>query len=167
MNENTFRAFLNSGKLTELAFTKCLDDNNYCWSAATRKQDIEEHWDVSVHFDGEPVLVDVKGMKKVWRYDPTPNENYHYIEILNVQGKPGWLYGSAGFIAFETENYWLLVDTDKLRDMVSKLVKKEQVDKPTLYKIYRREGRLDVMTLVKTMDIIIYTKPIIIYKNAK
>ena len=66
----------------------------------TEKQDCEEHWDLMIN----DCKVDVKAIKK-------NNENIHFIEFKNVQGKRGWLYGNEKTdMAFEG---WLQMEKYK------------------------------------------------------
>jgi len=119
-------------------------------SFASNKEDIYEHWDVKID-----IKIDVKAMKKINRTDETPNENIHYVEIKNVNGDKGWLYGDADYFAFETEDYYVIVSKLKLQAMIAEKCKEKiKCTRPTLYQLYSREGRNDMMTLVKTVDLI-------------
>ena len=55
------------------------------------------------------VKVDVKALKRTNRNDNDVDENIHWVEIRNVRGKKGWLYGDSGLIAFETKDYFVFV----------------------------------------------------------
>lgn len=124
---------------------------------ATQNEDINEHWDLKLE-----VKFDVKSIKKIKRYDDSTNENYHYVELLNVNGKRGWLYGDADMFAFETENYYILVEKIILQNFISEKCKlKEICETPTLYKLYTRKGRKDIITLVKTIDLMRYAEVIL------
>jgi len=72
-------------------------------SKSTKEEDIHEHWDVKLD-----IKFDVKAIKKTNRYDNEPNENIHWVELKNVRGNKGWLYGDANYFAFETEDYWII-----------------------------------------------------------
>lgn len=110
---------------------------------STKEQDIHEHWDVSI-----TMQIDVKAIKK-------NNENIHYVELKNVLGKPGWLYGEAHYFAFETEDYWIMVDKIRLQHFIKeKCAAKEWSQIPSFYKLTQRRERQDIITLVKTMDLI-------------
>jgi hypothetical protein len=147
--------FLADGKIKELEFSKLFENVIH----SGKKQDIEEHWDVEI--DGKKF--DVKGLKKISRNDTDKNEFYHFIEIRNVNGNQGWMYGKADFIAFETHDYWVIVDRLKLRDYIEGKVSKTLVKTPdeSLYCCYRREGRLDIITMVKTIDLMVISDEII------
>ncbi len=139
--------FLATGKKKEEEFASHFQDVTF----STMTQDINEHWDVMI--DG--FKYDVKGIKKINRSDTEPNEMYHYLELLNVHGKFGWVYGKADFIAFETKKYWIIVSLKKLQDFIAKNVNKTYVSSASesLYSLYRRYGRKDCITMVKTIDL--------------
>lgn len=133
----------------ERKFAGALDMFNKV-SFASRDEDIFDHWDVKID-----IKIDVKAMKKINREDSEPNENIHYVEIKNVHGNKGWLYGEADYFAFEMKDYYVMVSKVKLQAMIAEKCKdKIKCTRPTLYQLYSREGRNDMMTLVKTVDLI-------------
>lgn len=136
--------FLIKGKEVEANFAKLFDNIR----KPTNKEDMIEHWDINIG-----VKVDVKGLKKILRTEEHPNEDYHWIEIKGITGKLGWLYGQADYIAFETYDYFIIVNRERLRQWVESKVVKEFTEYPELYRLYRREGRNDVLTIIKTLDL--------------
>lgn len=105
-----------------------------------------EHYDFNVKFD----------VKKIRSVDEFGESNYHWIELVNVTGNAGWLYGSADYIAFETVRYWIIVDILSLRKLVDKKVldvNTEISPKKEPYRIYRRHGRFDKIVMVPTLDL--------------
>ena len=133
----------------ERKFAGALDMFNKV-SFASRDEDIFDHWDVKID-----IKIDVKAMKKINRENSEPNENFHYVEIKNVHGDKGWLYGEADYFAFEMKDYYVMVSKIKLQAMIAdKCKEKIKCARPTLYQLYSREGRNDMMTLVKTVDLI-------------
>ena len=99
--------YVERGKTVEQQFASILSGAVF----ATKEQDMHEHWDV---MDEMAVKYDVKGMKNYRRSDDKPTDRLHWIELRNVNGKNGWLYGEADVIAFETRKWWLLVDREDL-----------------------------------------------------
>lgn len=144
--------FLSRGKIVEADFAKTLSNHTY----STKKEDILEHWDVSTQ-----VKYDVKGLKKINRADLDVDENIHWVELKNVNGDKGWLYGDADYFTFELINYWIIVDKFVLQDYIAKNTVKKYKKVPTLNKLYRREGRQDVLTLVKSLDLIYISKELV------
>ena len=140
------------GDRAETRFASILENPE----TATTHQNIYEHWDVR----DEEFKYDVKAMKRWNRADAAPTDRIHYIELKNVQGKKGWLYGDADYIAFETRAHWVLVNRPRLQEWI------DSIDKPTsnkkeIYKLYSRPGRADVMTIVPTMDLIAISDKIV------
>jgi hypothetical protein len=94
-------------------------------------------------------------MKKYRRSDDKPTDRLHWIELRNVNGKNGWLYGEADVIAFETRAYWIVVKRRTLMPFIEGMTENsEQSLKPTVYKLYQRNGRKDLMTVVPTVDLL-------------
>lgn len=124
---------------------------------STNEQDINEHWDVEI-----TSKIDVKGLKKIRRSDKDVNENIHWLEIKGVTGHLGSVYSEhVEYFAFETIKYWVIVDKLKLQNLISENVIKEYADEPKFYHLYKRYGRLDVLTLVPTLDLIYISEKII------
>lgn len=155
MSNTNYNQFFVEGKKVEHRFADSLIDKGKLRSAST-KEDIYEHWDLCLI-----QKFDVKGLKKVNRNDDKPNENIHWIEIRNVRGEDGWLFGEADIFVFETEDYWVLVEKEKLQRLVlEKCQGNKTSTKPELYKGYTRHGRKDLITLVKTIDLMAISKEI-------
>jgi len=148
-------SFLGKGKAIEREFAKLF--NNVTFSDTS--QDIKEHWDVSVNFK-----FDVKGLKKKNRNDETVDERIHWIEIKNVLGEKGSLYGDADYFVFELHDYWIIVDKLKLQEYIAINTIKKYTRIPMLNRLYKRDGRKDVLTLVSTFDLI-YISETLIKKN--
>lgn len=105
---------------------------------------------------GEKYTVDVKSRKKIKRKDNNVDDEVIWIEFKNVQGKNGWIYGAANFIAFERENSFLIVSRPALAKLCEKIVDLSQINaniKYPLYTGYQRYGRKDLLSLIKIEDI--------------
>jgi hypothetical protein len=134
------------GKLKEEEFSSMFQDA----TPSTSDEDIYEHWDLKIN-----AKIDVKSLKKQSREDVTYNENFHWVELKNVNGKLSWLYGKADFFAFELEDYWVIVEKITLQDFIKeKCVDKEVGSCKDSYKLYQRNGRKDIIVKVKTIDLI-------------
>lgn len=130
---------------------------------ATKKEDIEEHFDYIIN--GKKF--DIKGLKKVSREDTNFNENYHWVELKNVNNNLGWLYGNADYFVFELNEYWLVVEKIKLQKLIASKVNKKiraTSQDEALYCIYTRDNRMDMITLIKTIDLMVIVDDII-YKR--
>jgi len=127
---------------------------------SSQNEDINEHWDLLMEKGKYSIKVDVKGMKKINRKDDLTQDDWHWIELHGVREKdPGWLYGGKSeYIVFETKISFILVERQKLIQLVSQEVDFSRVaykpeDAP--YAIYyrRREGH-DKLTLIETKKLI-------------
>lgn len=147
MNNADYSNFVFNGKKSEDEFAKHFQEV----VNASENQDKYEHWD-----KGVVTRVDVKSLKRISR-NYEINENYHWLEILNINGNKGWVYAEKPlFFVFETFDYWVVVEKGRLQDFIKQRVKKERVLIPeqALYKLYGRKDRKDLITLVKTIDLI-------------
>jgi hypothetical protein len=140
--------FLRGGRLVERAFAELLDNPKF----SSSEEDQLEHWDVKF---------DVKGLKKVKRSDSETNEHIHWLEIRGITGHDGWVYGEADFFAFELAKYWVVVAKQDLQDLIKDNVVKEYTQQPTLYKLYNRQGRQDIITMVTSYDLCYISSAII------
>jgi hypothetical protein len=161
MSWQEFRA---RAKIIEENFAKNL--TNPKW--ANDYQDMHEHWDVEGTLDGKLLKFDVKGMKKVNRWDNKKQDDIAWVEGTNVRGKPGWVKGKADYIVFERTDHWLLIDRQELLDHVTTKLKEKNFEKGKgIYQIYQREGRLDKITMVPFQDMKQLTNVKRINKNAE
>ena len=118
------------------------------FNAGVRKSTLQEEFS-HVDYDCKMQFkVDVKSIK-----DPSTV----WIELKNVQGDKGWLYGDASHFVFEREKYFVMVRKDDLISLVDELCTKEKVDNPDdcLYKLYSRSkyGRKDLLTKIEPKDL--------------
>lgn len=126
-------------------------------SASSQRENIDEHWDYLIEQDGTSFKVEVKSKKRIMRADEGPQQDLTWIELHGVRpNDSGWLFGRADLIAFEKEKSFLFVKKPDLLKTVNKkvdLVAKVKTPKDALYKIYKREGRRDKLTLLPMSDI--------------
>ena len=124
---------------------------------SSKNEDVEDH--VDFWWDSPRkgrIGIDVKGIKKNSRSDNTCDDTIHWLELTNVQGKNGWLYGKAEYIAFRTFTKIVFVKREKLLSFALESIK----DKPIVdynpndcYVPYRRKGRLDLIVKARTRDL--------------
>jgi hypothetical protein len=118
--------------------------------AATMREDIDRHFDLS--YAG--TKIDVKGLRKIYRQDANPDQEFHWIEFKNVGGKKGWLYGDADIFAFELNISFLCVRKSKLQELIhNKCAEKLTMISREPYTLYRRAGRNDILTIAKSLDL--------------
>lgn len=114
---------------------------------SSRHDNIHNHIDFIVNRNGNYIGVDVKGLNTaecIW------------VELKNVNGKPGWLYGGADYIAFDMIDMkgFAVVSRQDLFNQVSHVTKAEFVPKyEAKHKLYSREGRHDIITQMEWNDV--------------
>lgn len=148
--------FLKAGKVKEAEFADCLIKNLGGETIlANWEDDIKHHIDLYWNYQSVLYKIDVKSMKKIDRKDSNPDENYHWIELQNVNGDKGWLFGDQDYIAFETEDYWILVTPNRIKNLLNKKIQNwDETQDKVPYRVYRRRNRIDKIVLVKTIDLI-------------
>ena len=126
--EESFRQLLGSSATKSSAFADRMD-----------------HFDFNVKFD----------VKKIRSTDEWGEANYVWVELMNIKGNEGWLYGKSDYIAFETLKYWIIVEAEKLRSFIDEVVTNTEllIDTKIPYRLYRRRGRLDKLVMVPILDI--------------
>jgi hypothetical protein len=125
-------------------------------SASSNHENIHDHWDYLIERKTESYKVEVKSKKRLRRNEDTPQQNFIWVELKNVRGELGWLFGKADLIAFEREKNFLIIQKNDLKKMVKEKVdlkSKAKNANDALYKIYQREGRKDKLTLLPIKDI--------------
>lgn len=103
------------------------------------------------------VGVDVKGIKRHNRKDKEVDDTIHWVEIQNVRGNKGWIYGDAMYIAFRTLSQIIFVKTDVLRSLSEEKVKGKELvynNPKSCYVPYQRWQRKDIVYKIPTEDLI-------------
>ena len=141
------------GKGKEEEFHNICGRLNISTKSSTKDQDIYDHIDGYITLWGKRYSYDFKAQKKKNRGDENYSEEL-WIELKNVRGNPGWLYGKADLIIFETKKEYIVTSREKLPKIVEKLVDRSEIfGYPCLYKLYRRKGREDLITLIREEDL--------------
>lgn len=99
---------------------------------------------------------DVKAQKRVSRSDSKYQNDLVWLEFKNVLGNRGWMYGDADYIAFEKEDCFLIIKRRYVQGLAETLCetnKKVSRASDALYKGYTREGRKDLISIVKMEDL--------------
>ncbi len=147
---------LELGNNAEESFARLALQRGWKVSAAAKEQNIEEHWDFLIEKDDCAHKVEVKSEKRIQRDDQNVQAAYVWVELRNVRGKVGWLFGKADWIAFEKGTAFVFVNRLDLLNVVNQkvdLVAKVRSAKDAVYKIYTRNGRKDKLTLLPLRDI--------------
>lgn len=143
---------LAEGLRVEAVFEALAKELGFTVKAASRKTDKEKHYDMTIiNESGQEARVEVKSMKRISRRDAAAQDTNVWVELHGVSDK-GWLYdGHSHVIAFETATDFKFVEREKLVEWVDANVDKEaHVSTATdaVKKVYSREGRPDLLTLV-------------------
>lgn len=125
-------------------------------SSSSNHENIHDHWDYLIEKETDSFKVEVKSKKRIQRSEDRSQNDFIWVELQNVRGETGWLFGKADLIAFEKEKSFLIVKKPDLLKTVNQkvnLVAKVKTPKDALYKIYQRDGRKDKVTLLPIKDI--------------
>ena len=135
----------------KIAELKCFEVRN-----AKRRENMQKHIDKYVTDDAGTWSVDIKARKKTRRSNDNAQDDWIWIEFQNVRGNTGWLYGEADYIAFETQDNFVIVKKDSLIEYVEGAVdmgKSVKYSGEAKYKTYRRAGRNDLLTMAELSEI--------------
>lgn len=159
--QDKIQRMLKEGREDEIYVKEILEKEGMIVSFAEEKEDMYQHIDLWVEHKGnmKGIGIDVKGRKKDRQKDNKFNDNIHWIERQNVNGRNGWLYGSAKSIAFRTNDYVIFVPRKRLIDLVETKTDLTSyvIDCPKeCYVQYKRQkwGRDDLSLKVPTKDLI-------------
>lgn len=151
------------GNKAELAFINMMPRYGWKLEAANSRQERIEHWDFRMTREHETLghqmfTVEVKAMKKLGRRDPNPQDRYMWVELKNIDGGDGWVYGKADYIAFEMRDSFIMVRRTKLLQLIERKLAEGNhawVNSPedAVYKLYGRRDRRDEVTLIPVEDL--------------
>jgi len=147
---------LDTGKKGEADFEAMCKFLGIECTPATQEQQFK-HIDYII---GGNIKIDVKGLKQAHAY------GYVIVEVKNVQGKGGWCSdeSEADMIAFDMDMFYHIVPKTWLKQFVadkynetgrlpiltgSKMPSYSEV----LYRLYRRQGRKDLMMVISASDL--------------
>ena len=100
---------------------------------------------------------DVKALGRVSRGDTDTQDERRWLELNNVAGRVGWLLAERlDYLAFEREDDFIIVRREDLKELAKSLCQFEYVDSPieALYNLYQRRGRKDLLTVIRTDDML-------------
>lgn len=144
---------LQMGQKAEREFKELALKRGFNVKHATKRQDMQEHWDFLLDNGAETIKVDVKAKKRIRRHDRDAQSDWVWIELHGVRpDNRGWLYGGiADYIAFEVDGAFVLVRRVHLIAVVERLVDFTEVAfsaQTAQFKVYGRRGRYDKLTLI-------------------
>ena len=144
------------GHKAERLFASAAGKRGYLVRGSTIDENKIKRVDIYLKKGEEIKGVDVKARKKINSSDKKYNDYWTWVEFKTADGFDGWMYGDADYIAFEKEDYFLVVNCESLRNLAESLVdrNKEFVKTPeeAKYRVYQRRGE-EQLSLIKTSDI--------------
>jgi hypothetical protein len=146
------------GNLSEARFKKMCSLNGWPCFKSSDEDDMFKHIDFYAVTDQGEIAVDVKhssDLERIW------------IELKNVRGNNGWLYGEATHICFDVPfvNKMVMVERLELAAYIAENCQKEFVKKEDAYlKLYTRQGRADIITYITIADLF-YLNTFKIYRH--
>jgi len=156
-NQYDHKDSLELGQNAEDLFARVAADRGWEVTPTSTDENIDEHFDYRIEKDGETYKVEVKSRKRIHRSDENTQSSFVWIELHGVRSSDkGWLYGKADLIAFEMDKSFRIVNRPDLLALVNKRVDfKCRVSSPreSLYKIYSRPGRHDLLTMLRYDDL--------------
>jgi len=145
INQSIDKHLTKSREVQLLYSYEMMKEGKYSVKPSDKKGDILDHWDVSVQkiightidneaiLDGKRILIDVKNNKD--SFDESLGAfRCVLLELRNVRGRKGWLYGKAHGIVFETNDEFLYVRRNDLLKIVRNNVSDWDVDKQQIIK---------------------------------
>lgn len=146
-----------SKKMGESAENKFYDicrQRGYLIRSASRFENTKKHYDFVVKMDNSFHRVEVKSMKARQR-GQAPDSSVIYLELFNIDGGPGWIYGDADYIAFEHSKGFMLYKRSDLLAVVNywkdrlPFVSKSGID----FTLYGRQNRKDLVLVLPFAEI--------------
>ena len=169
------------GTRTESSFARMATQRGWDVGETTFHQNVNLHIDCFLSKNGTTHAIDVKGMKAIERVNAVIQDTWHVVEFIAVttpkagassfslpfdigqpdfsrgSGRPGWVYGKADFIAFETRHHWLFVRPAELVDLCTSIVDSSLLSSSSRnakYQLYSRPQRGDLFSFIHIDDII-------------
>lgn len=143
------------GKIKESEFSELLlSQVGGTVQIPSKYQGMYDHIDIIWTYNNRTFTFDIKSAKKNRRADNTPDYNINWVELKNVRGNPGWLFGKADYIAFEGEKDWIVCRRTDIIKLIDSKVTNKSIDKSrSLYTYYQRNGRQDIVVKVLSSDL--------------
>lgn len=142
------------GESAEEKFFNLCKSKGYSIRNATKFENMKKHYDFIVNINNEFLKVEVKAIKSRQRGEK-PDPSVIYLELFNIDGGPGWIYGNADYIAFQTSGgfaMYLRTDLIKLvdywKDRVP-FVSKSGID----FTLYGRNNRKDLVLVLPFAEV--------------
>jgi hypothetical protein len=128
---------------SDLFMDMCLK-KGVLYNKASRDEDMFEHWDYRIEAKDIDWKIDLKGMKRINSKDTVVDDSLLLIELNNVNGDMGWVYGKADYIVFLIRGAFLFVKREKIVEYLEKNIDLDQevcesTDDKKPYIMYQRK----------------------------
>lgn len=147
-----YNTSLIEGQTSEQQFRNIAINKGFQIRKSCKNDDIKKHIDYYLYRNNKTYSFDVKAAKRNTRRNGSQHDCAIWIEIKNVRGNKGWLYGEQDYIAFDCIDYFLVVRRTELRDYINEVhsINSKYVNKASdaLYSLYSRRGRKDLITKI-------------------
>jgi hypothetical protein len=147
-----------NGELSEDRFELTIPEYRWNYRKATEDENKYQHWDFLLYWNLRGFRTEVKGMKRINRWDEDVQDKWLWIELHGIgEHNKGWLFGAESeILAFEIRSGFVLVYRKHLIELIRGLVNLNKlVSNPedAKYCTYNRKNRSDLLTLIATADL--------------
>lgn len=141
------------GQAVEAEFVATATAKGYTVIESSIEVDRKDHIDYYITKNGVTKSVDIKSIRGV---GSGRDKNEHtWIELQNVNGRHGWIYGNQDLIVFERVDHWLFVDRQSMARWIDLVVDKGRiVDRhgDPIYAVYSKDTDKSLTTLIRYAD---------------
>ena len=104
------------------------------------------------------MMPEISGLDVLKNLKSEKSTKWVWVEVKNMDGQPGWLYGDANFIVFELSDSFLFVERKSLINHIHSNIDFSlplvQNTWEAKYKLYQRKGKLDQIAQVKVSSLL-------------
>lgn len=155
--KQTIQTMLQQGYKDEEKVMKITEEVFKCPTVkATLEEDRKQHVDFWCFSKGKKYGIDVKGLHKNNRTDKKYDDTIQWVELQNVLGNKGWVYGNTAYIAFLTTKEIIYVPTKRLAKFAEDKIKGKDLTNlcpKDFYIPYQRKNRKDIIVKIPTKDL--------------
>ena len=150
-----YKKSITEGLQAEQRFKKLAEVRGYKVREATKAEQFDH---IDFHLTCKIFIhtVYVNARKRLNRRNIDFEDDWVWIELKNVRGKDGWLYGASDFIAFEAEDSFIVSFRKELLGFCETKIDTQtrvHISSRAKYVCYSRRGRQDLISLIKMEDI--------------
>jgi hypothetical protein len=141
------------GQAVEAEFVATAIEKGYTVEESSIKVDRKDHIDFYITKNGVTKSVDIKSIRGVG--SGRDKNEYTWIELQNVNGRHGWIYGKQDLVVFERVDEWLFVDRKSMAVWIDLVVDKGRVvDRygDPVYSVYSKDTDKSMTTLIRYSD---------------